>query len=62
MGRSSGAFNFDSPSAAAALGALQIGSGLDIGLQHLGNLGRASEDEKAKRLDGVIAILSVCSP
>ena len=61
-GRSSGAVNFDSPSASAALGALQLGpDGLDMDLRSLGNLGRASEDEKAKRLDGVLAILNVGS-
>ncbi|KAK2065178.1 hypothetical protein LY76DRAFT_360226 [Colletotrichum caudatum] len=58
-----GALNFDSPSAAAAMGALGISGGLDIGLDHvgvggfggLGTLG--SEDDKIKRLDGVIEIL-----
>ncbi|KAF6816250.1 hypothetical protein CSOJ01_03099 [Colletotrichum sojae] len=58
-----GALNFDSPSAAAAMGALGISGGLDIGLDHvgvggfggLGGLG--SEDDKIKRLDAVIEIL-----
>ncbi|KAL0942495.1 uncharacterized protein CTRU02_200381 [Colletotrichum truncatum] len=58
-----GALNFDSPSAAAAMGALGISGGLDIGLDHvgvggfggLGGLG--SEDDKIKRLDTVIEIL-----
>jgi len=56
------AFNFDSPSTAAAFNALQIGSGLDLGLQGLdglGALGRSTEDERAKRLDAVIETLSV---
>jgi hypothetical protein len=53
--------NFDSPSTAAAFSALQIGAGLDLqGLDGLGALGRSTEDERAKRLDGVIEILSVC--
>ncbi|KAK4138886.1 hypothetical protein BT67DRAFT_413696 [Trichocladium antarcticum] len=58
LGRAGVPVNFDSPSAAAALGALQLGNGLDIGLPHLAGLGKASEDEKARRLDGVIDILS----
>ncbi|KAK4174922.1 mediator of RNA polymerase II transcription subunit 1-domain-containing protein [Triangularia setosa] len=49
------AVNFDSPSAAAALSALNMGS-LDSGLS--GFLGRTSEDERAKRLDAMINILS----
>ncbi|KAL2258755.1 hypothetical protein VTK26DRAFT_7809 [Humicola hyalothermophila] len=59
-GRSTGgAVNFDSPSATAALGALQMGPGeLDLGLPSLGNLGKASEDERARRLDNVLAILN----
>ncbi|KAK3378114.1 mediator of RNA polymerase II transcription subunit 1-domain-containing protein [Podospora didyma] len=54
------AVNFDSPSAAAAFGALQIGSGMDLNLQGLGGLAsltRSTEDERAKRLEEVIAIL-----
>ena len=66
-----GPLNFDSPSAAAAMGALGIAGGLDIGLdtvgvgglgglQGLGVMG--GEDERLKRLDAVIEILSVrCS-
>ncbi|KAK0652938.1 mediator of RNA polymerase II transcription subunit 1-domain-containing protein [Cercophora newfieldiana] len=53
--------NFDSPSTAAAFSALQIGTGLDLGLQGLdglGALGRNTDDERAKRLDAVIDILS----
>lgn len=50
------AVNFDSPSAAAALSALNMGS-LDSGLS--GFLGKTSEDERAKRLDAMIDILSV---
>ncbi|VBB76398.1 Putative protein of unknown function [Podospora comata] len=49
------AVNFDSPSAAAALSALNMGS-LDSGLS--GFLGKTSEDERAKRLDAMIDILS----
>ncbi|KAM7188305.1 Mediator of RNA polymerase II transcription subunit 1 domain containing protein [Rhypophila sp. PSN 637] len=52
--------NFDSPSANAIFGALQIGSGMDLGIQGLGglgSLGRSTEDERAKRLDEVISIL-----
>ncbi|KAK0671839.1 mediator of RNA polymerase II transcription subunit 1-domain-containing protein [Cercophora samala] len=49
------AVNFDSPSAAAALSALNMGS-LDSSLS--GFLGRTSEDERAKRLDAMIDILS----
>ncbi|KAF9882043.1 hypothetical protein CkaCkLH20_00079 [Colletotrichum karsti] len=58
-----GALNFDSPSAAAAMGALGISGGLDIGLDHVGvgafgGLGAlGSEDDKIKRLDAVIEIL-----
>ncbi len=60
---SNAAINFDSPSAAAAFNALQMGGGLDLGLQGLDGLdalGRSTEDERAKRLDAVIARLSVC--
>ncbi|KAM0420859.1 hypothetical protein ACHAPT_011389 [Fusarium lateritium] len=51
--------NFDSPSTAAAMGALGIGTGLDIGLDNvgvgLGALGAlASEDDKLKRLEAII--------
>lgn len=60
-----GPLNFDSPSAAAAMGALGISGGLDMGLDTvgvggfggLGGLG--SEDDKVKRLDAVIDILGV---
>lgn len=66
-----GALNFDSPSAAAAFGALGMGSGLDIGLDNvdvgaLGDLGamggKIGEDERARRLENVIEILSVKTP
>ncbi|KAF4986914.1 hypothetical protein FDECE_15696 [Fusarium decemcellulare] len=56
--------NFDSPSTAAAMGALGIGGGLDIGLDNvgvggLGNLGAlATEDDKLKRLESIIDILN----
>jgi hypothetical protein len=62
LGRSTGPVNYDSPSAAAALGALDINSALGMGLQNLGDLGRASDHERSRRLDDVIAILNVCSP
>lgn len=56
--------NFDSPSTAAAMGALGIGAGLDIGLDNvgvgLGNLGALAEDDKLKRLETIIEILNVC--
>jgi hypothetical protein len=59
-----GPLNFDSPSAAAAMGALGISGGLDIGLDNvsvglgaLASLG--SEDERLKRLDAVLEILNV---
>ena len=57
MGRSSaGPVNFDSPSAAAALGFLDS---IDPALQAAAGLGKASEDERARRLDGVISIIGV---
>ncbi|KAG9502945.1 hypothetical protein J7337_005780 [Fusarium musae] len=55
--------NFDSPSTAAAMGALGIPNGLDMGLDNvgvggLGSLGAlASEDDKLKRLETIIATL-----
>ncbi|ROT37708.1 hypothetical protein SODALDRAFT_340876 [Sodiomyces alkalinus F11] len=58
-----GPLNFDSPSAAAAMGALGIGGGLDMGLDNvgvgaLGGLGNLSgEDERLKRLDAVLDII-----
>ncbi|KAL2757873.1 hypothetical protein ACRALDRAFT_207112, partial [Sodiomyces alcalophilus JCM 7366] len=61
-----GPLNFDSPSAAAAMGALGIGGGLDMGLDNvgvggLGGLGGLSgEDERLKRLDTVLDIVGVC--
>lgn len=36
--------------------------GMDMTIRSLANLGRASEDERAKRLEEVIHILSVCRP
>lgn len=66
MGQShNGALNFDSPSTAAAMGALGIGGGLDIGLDNvgvggLGALGAlAGEDDKLKRLEAILDILNV---
>ncbi|KAH6627120.1 mediator of RNA polymerase II transcription subunit 1-domain-containing protein [Chaetomium sp. MPI-SDFR-AT-0129] len=57
LNRSTGPVNFDSPSAAAALGALDMNA-LGVSLQGLGNLGQASDDERARRLDAVLAILN----
>ncbi|KKA26799.1 hypothetical protein TD95_004353 [Thielaviopsis punctulata] len=56
----SGVFSFDSPSAAAALGNLGMGElGLDhVGVGALGVNNVNNEDEKAKRLDAVIDLLS----
>lgn len=59
--------NFDSPSAAAAFGVLGMGGGLDLGLDNvdvgalggLGAMGKINDDEKARRLEAVIEILSV---
>lgn len=54
--------NFDSPTAAAALGALGIN---DLGLDALsmgglvGGTGRADEDDRKRRMDEVIKILGV---
>lgn len=63
MGRSSiGPVNFDSPSATAALGALDLNAIHDADLQDIGSLSRMSDDERVRRLDAVIATLSVCSP
>ncbi|KAI0134275.1 mediator of RNA polymerase II transcription subunit 1-domain-containing protein [Xylariales sp. AK1849] len=53
--------NFDSPSAAAALGALGMNGSLDLNLDHLGmgalGLGRADEDDRKKRMDAIVATL-----
>jgi hypothetical protein len=63
MGRSSiGPVNFDSPSATAALGALDLNAIHDADLQDIGSLSKMSDDERMRRLDAVIAALSVCSP
>lgn len=59
--------NFDSPTAAAAMGSLGMPGGLDIGLENVGvgglggyGLGvMGGEDERLKRLDAVIGVLSV---
>ncbi|KAK4121337.1 hypothetical protein N657DRAFT_623672 [Parathielavia appendiculata] len=57
LGRSMmGSVNFDSPSTAAAL--MDINAALDLGLQTLNNLSTSKEDEMARKLDNVIAILS----
>ncbi|KAJ6784290.1 hypothetical protein PWT90_06420 [Aphanocladium album] len=55
--------NFDSPSTAAAMGALGIGTGFDIGLEGVGGLdgvgaAYASEDEKLRRLEIIIKMLN----
>ncbi|PHH75748.1 hypothetical protein CDD80_2086 [Ophiocordyceps camponoti-rufipedis] len=57
------AFNFDSPSTAAAMGALGIGGGFDMGLENvaaLDGLGSAlaGEDDKLKRLDAILKIMA----
>lgn len=56
-----GALNFDSPSTAAAMGAL---GGFDMGLDGVGGLDGlaatyASEEEKLRRLDVIIKLLNV---
>ncbi|RCI09103.1 hypothetical protein L249_5048 [Ophiocordyceps polyrhachis-furcata BCC 54312] len=57
-----GAFNFDSPSTAAAMGALGIGPGFDIGLDNVAGLEGLSaltgEDDKLKRLEAILNILA----
>lgn len=67
MGHSGmGAFNFDSPSTAAAMGALGMGASFDIGLDNVGVTGLdaigaalANEDDKLKRLDTILKLLRV---
>lgn len=61
-----GAFNFDSPSTAAAMGALGMSGTFDIGLDTVGVAGLdaigvalANEDDKLKRLDNILNLLSV---
>lgn len=58
-----GALNFDSPSTAAAMGALGIGGSFDMGLDHVGGLDTlgvfATEDDKLKRLDNILKLLNV---
>lgn len=56
--------NFDSPSTAAAMGALVIGNGFDIGLGGVGGLdgvnpAYATEEEKLRRLEAIIKMLNV---
>lgn len=56
-----GALNFDSPSTAAAMGAL---GGFDMGLDGVGGLDGlaatyASEEEKLRRLDVILKLLNV---
>lgn len=74
MGQSGmGALNFDSPSTAAAMGALGIGGSFDIGLENVsvGELDSLNasfakddklkrEDDKLKRLDHILELLNVC--
>lgn len=60
-----GALNFDSPSTAAAMGALGMGNGFDVSLDGMGGLDTltaafASEDEKLRRLDAILRMLNVC--
>lgn len=64
-----GAFNFDSPSTAAAMGALGIGDGFNMGLDNVGvssldtiGAALANEDDKLKRLDTILKLLSVGAP
>ncbi|KPM36303.1 hypothetical protein AK830_g10273 [Neonectria ditissima] len=62
--QTSAPLNFDSPSTAAAMGALAMGSGLDMGLENvgvagLGSLGAlVSEDDKLKRLETIMEMLN----
>ncbi|KAH8893242.1 hypothetical protein GQ53DRAFT_821952 [Thozetella sp. PMI_491] len=61
--QSNAPMNFDSPSAAAAFGALNLGVdlGLDnvnVGALGLGALGRNTEDDKLKRFEYVIEVLN----
>ncbi|KJZ79592.1 hypothetical protein HIM_01061 [Hirsutella minnesotensis 3608] len=66
LGQSSmGAFNFDSPSTAAAMGALGLGGSFDMGLDNVAVGGLegltaalAGEDDKLKRLDAILKLLS----
>lgn len=67
--QANGALNFDSPSTAAAMGALGIGGSFDIGLDNVGvggldglNVGFTSEDDKLKRLDYILNLLNVGDP
>lgn len=70
MGQSGmGALNFDSPSTAAAMGALGIGGSFDMGLDNVGvggldtlGVAFATEDDKLKRLDNILKLLNVCMP
>ncbi|KAM3542461.1 hypothetical protein ARSEF1564_004600 [Beauveria bassiana] len=55
--------NFDSPSTAAAMGALGIGNGFDMGLEGVAGLDSvsaayASEEEKLRRLENIIKMLN----
>ncbi|KAH8699625.1 mediator of RNA polymerase II transcription subunit 1-domain-containing protein [Ilyonectria robusta] len=62
--QSNAPLNFDSPSTAAAMGALAMGGGLDMGLESvsvagLGHLGAlVSEDDKLKRLEAIMEMLN----
>lgn len=57
--------NFDSPSAAAAMGALGLGNGLDMGLDSVGVggigglAGMEREDDRVRRLDAILEITGV---
>ncbi|OAA57671.1 Mediator complex, subunit Med1 [Cordyceps fumosorosea ARSEF 2679] len=58
------ALNFDSPSTAAAMGALVMGNGFDMGLEGVAGLdgvggAYASEEEKLRRLENIIKMLNV---
>lgn len=57
-----GALNFDSPSTAAAMGALGMGGSFDVGLDGGMDALTASfdtEDEKLRRLDAILKMLNV---
>ena len=62
---SNGPLNFDSPSTAAAMGALNLSNGLDLNLHNVASLGNLNqmdrEDDKLKKLEGILDILKAGS-
>lgn len=58
-----GALNFDSPSTAAAMGALGMGGSFDVSLDGSGmdalTASFDTEDEKLRRLDAILKMLNV---